>query len=113
MLAQALAVAPGLGSATYLETRVGFRPAAPGGRPLLGPVTGVPGLIIATGLGADGLTMGPHAGGVAARAALGLDPGTDLSPFAPLPSARPRWARSAAATAAGPGLRRAARPHVR
>ena len=84
VLAQALAVAPGLGSATYLETRVGFRPAAPGGRPLLGPVTGVPGLIIATGLGADGLTMGPYAGGIAARAALGLDPGTDLSPFAPL-----------------------------
>ena len=30
VLAQALAVAPGLGAATYLETRVGFRPAGPG-----------------------------------------------------------------------------------
>jgi len=28
--------------------------------------------------------MGPHAGGVAARAALGLDPGVDLTPFDPL-----------------------------
>jgi D-amino-acid dehydrogenase len=84
VLAEALTVAPGLGSATYLETRVGFRPAAPGDRPLLGPVPGVAGLIVATGLGAEGLTMGPHAGGIAARAALGLDPGLDLAPFDPL-----------------------------
>lgn len=84
VLAQALAVAPGLGSATYLETRVGFRPAGPDSRPLLGPVAGVAGLIVATGLGAEGLTMGPYAGGVAARAALGLDPGLDLTPFDPL-----------------------------
>jgi D-amino-acid dehydrogenase len=47
-------------------------------------VTGVTGLIVATGLGAEGLTMGPHAGAVAARAALGLDPGADLTPFDPL-----------------------------
>jgi D-amino-acid dehydrogenase len=84
VLAQALAVAPGLGSATYLETRVGFRPAGPDSRPLLGPVRGVPGLVVATGLGAEGLTMGPYAGSIAARAALGLDPGLDLTPFDPL-----------------------------
>jgi len=84
VLAQALALAPGLGAATYLETRVGFRPAGPDTRPLLGPVAGVPGLFVATGLGAEGLTMGPYAGGVAARAALGLDPGIDLTPFDPL-----------------------------
>jgi len=84
VLAQALAVAPGLDAATYLETRVGFRPAGPDSRPLLGPVAGVPGLFVATGLGAEGLTMGPYAGGVAARAALGLDPGIDLTPFDPL-----------------------------
>ena len=84
VLAEALTVAPGLGSATYLETRVGFRPAGPGGCPLLGPVPGMAGLFVATGLGAEGLTMGPYAGGVAARAALGLDPGLDLAPFDPL-----------------------------
>ncbi len=84
VLAQALAVAPGLDAATYLETRVGFRPAGPDTRPLLGPVAAVPGLFVATGLGAEGLTMGPYAGGVAARAALGLDPGLDLTPFDPL-----------------------------
>lgn len=84
VLAEALTVAPGLGSATYLETRVGFRPAGPGGCPLLGPVPGTAGLFVATGLGAEGLTMGPYAGGVAARSALGLDPGLDLAPFDPL-----------------------------
>ena len=84
VLAEALTVAPGLGSATYLETRVGFRPAGPGDRPLLGPVPGMAGLIVATGLGAEGLTIGPQAGSIAARAALGLDPGLDLAPFDPL-----------------------------
>jgi D-amino-acid dehydrogenase len=85
ILGQALAVAPGLADGTYLETRIGFRPVAPGIRPLLGPVPGLDGLIVATGLGATGLTMGPLAGTLAAQAALGLPPVIDLEPFAPLP----------------------------
>jgi len=85
ILGQALAVAPGLAGGTYLETRVGFRPMGPGPRPLLGPVPGLAGLIIATGLGATGLTMGPLAGSLAAQAALGLPPALDLAPFAALP----------------------------
>ena len=36
VLAEALRIAPGLGPATVIETRVGFRPVAPGIRPLLG-----------------------------------------------------------------------------
>jgi D-amino-acid dehydrogenase len=46
----------------------------------------VAGLVVATGRGAEGLTMGPYAGDVAARSALGLDPGLDLAPFDPLRS---------------------------
>jgi D-amino-acid dehydrogenase len=84
VLAQALAVAPGLSSATHLETRVGLRPAGPDIRPLLGRVSGVAGLVVATGLGASGLTLGPLAGAVAARTALGLDQPIDLTPFDPL-----------------------------
>ena len=84
VLAQALAVAPGLASATHLENRVGLRPAGPDTRPLLGPVSGVAGLVVATGLGASGLTLGPLTGIVAARTALGVDQPTDLSPFDPL-----------------------------
>ena len=83
LLQQALAVAPGLASGTYLETRVGFRPMGPDFRPLLGPVPGIDGLIVATGLGANGLTMGPHAGALAARLALGEPSAIDLTPFDP------------------------------
>jgi len=87
VLANALAVAPGLSAGTYLQTRVGLRPAGPDIRPLLGLVSGVEGLVVATGLGASGLTMGPLAGAVAARLALGLPPGPpafDLASFDPL-----------------------------
>jgi glycine/D-amino acid oxidase-like deaminating enzyme len=83
ILGQALAVAPGLADGTYLETRVGFRPVGPGIRPLLGPVPGLDGLVVATGLGATGLTMGPLAGALAAQSALGLPPVIDLEPFTP------------------------------
>jgi len=84
VLAEALAMAPGLATATYLETRVGFRPMSPDGRPVLGPVPGTDGLVVATGLGPTGLTMGPYAGAIAARLALGEQPGVDLAPFSPL-----------------------------
>jgi D-amino-acid dehydrogenase len=94
ILEQALAVAPGLAAGRYLETRVGFRPIGPDIRPLLGPVSGVDGLVVATGLGATGLTMGPYAGAIAARVALGEPPGVDLTPFDPL---RPAPQPSAAA----------------
>jgi D-amino-acid dehydrogenase len=89
VLGQALAVAPGLASGTYLETRVGFRPMGPDIRPLLGPVPGLDGLVVATGLGASGLTMGPRAGAVAARTALGVPSEVDLGPFDPLRSPAP------------------------
>jgi D-amino-acid dehydrogenase len=84
VLREALTTAPGLATATHLETRVGFRPMSPDGRPVLGPVPGTDGLIVATGLGPTGLTMGPYAGAIAARLALGQPPGVDLAPFSPL-----------------------------
>ena len=46
---------------------------------------GLDGLVVATGLVASGLTMGPLAGSLAAQAALGLPRAIDLEPFAPLP----------------------------
>ena len=89
VLDQALAVAPGLAAASYLETRVGFRPMGPDSLPLLGPVPGVDGLVVATGLGPTGLTMGPYAGAIAAQVALGEQPGIDLTPVDPLRAAAP------------------------
>jgi D-amino-acid dehydrogenase len=94
IMRQALAAAPGLAGARYLETRVGFRPMGPDARPLLGPVSGVDGLVVASGLGANGLTMGPYAGAIAARVALGQPTGIDLAPVDPLRSAEPAAAVS-------------------
>lgn len=82
-LARAVELLPGLRDAAVVETRVGFRPGTGDGLPLLGPLAGVAGLIVATGLGSQGLTLGPYQGAVAAGLALGEEPPFDLSPFRP------------------------------
>ena len=84
VLAEALQVAPGLATATVIETRIGFRPVGPDIRPLLGRVCGMDGVLIGNGLGAAGLTIGPFAGSLLADAALGRAPALDLAPFDPL-----------------------------
>jgi D-amino-acid dehydrogenase len=84
VLADALRVAPGLAGATVRELRVGLRPASPDGDPMLGAVPGCPGLWIATGMGPQGLTLGPYCGSLVADAVLGRPADTDLAPFAPL-----------------------------
>ena len=84
VLANALAVAPGLAEAEMIETRIGFRPMGPEVRPLLGAARGVAGLVIGNGLGAAGLTIGPFAGRLLADVALGRAPELDLAPFDPL-----------------------------
>jgi D-amino-acid dehydrogenase len=65
----ALELAPGLGTATLVETRVGLRPVSSDGLPMIGAV--VPGVHLALGLGAWGLTLGPLFGQLAAADALG------------------------------------------
>ncbi len=84
VLNQALAVAPGLGGAAVVETRIGFRPVGPDARPLLGVARGMAGLVIGNGLGPSGLTIGPYAGRLLAQAALGQSPDLDLAPYDPL-----------------------------
>jgi D-amino-acid dehydrogenase len=81
VLGEALGVAPGLGAATIVETRVGFRPVGPGVRPLLGAVHGMDGLLIGDGLGAAGLTIGPLGGRLLAESVLGVVSLIDISPF--------------------------------
>lgn len=98
VLTEALSAAPGLADATYLETRIGFRPVGPDIRPLLGHVAELPGLIIVNGLGASGLTMGPYVGSLAARLARGETPELDLAPYDPL--RMPTGEREAAAVSA-------------
>lgn len=81
VLREALAVAPGLADTTLVETRIGFRPAGPDSLPLLGDVDGI---VVATGLGPSGLTLGPYVGRLAAAIALHEEPGVDVRPFDPL-----------------------------
>jgi D-amino-acid dehydrogenase len=83
ILEQAFAVAPDLAGATVADVRVGFRPGSRDQLPFLGSVDGVPGLVVATGLGATGLTLGPVVGTIAADVALGRKPPLDLTPYRP------------------------------
>jgi D-amino-acid dehydrogenase len=84
VLSEALRVAPGLGAATMIETRVGFRPSGAGVRPLLGWVRGIEGLVVGNGLGAAGLTIGPFAGRLLADLVTGQPGLLDLAPFDPM-----------------------------
>lgn len=59
---KALMFAPGLIQSTFLETKVGFRPFTPDFLPVFGRIQGRDGLLVANGLGASGLTMGPFIG---------------------------------------------------
>lgn len=83
VLSNALDVAPGLSSGTVQEMRIGFRPMSQDGLPLLGMLDKVKGIVIATGLGASGLTMGPYVGSLAASIAEGKDVDLDLTAYQP------------------------------
>jgi D-amino-acid dehydrogenase len=85
VLNEALRVAPGLGPATLIETRVGFRPVGPDIKPMLGLVPGVEGrLVLGNGLGPSGLTIGPYAGRLLAQLALGEAPELPLDAYDPM-----------------------------
>lgn len=83
VLENALTIAPGLASATVAETRVGLRPLAGGGIPVVGPVPDVAGLFVNAGFGAAGLTMAPAAGAALAQLILTGSSDLDLAGFAP------------------------------
>ncbi|NKE04479.1 NAD(P)/FAD-dependent oxidoreductase [Mesobacillus selenatarsenatis] len=76
-----LKVAPGLADATYLETKVGFRPVAPDFLPIIGAVPGYENLFLANGLGASGLTVGPYLGAQLAKLAAGEDLEIDIEQY--------------------------------
>lgn len=83
VLREATRVAPGLERASLLEVRVGLRPASGDGLPILGPIPGIEGIVLATGHGALGLQLGPFTGKVLADLIQTGDPGpgVDLMPF--------------------------------
>ena len=81
VLTEALRVAPGLAAAEIREIRVGLRPLATDGLPVLGAVPGMRGVFLVTGHGPSGLTLGPYNAKLVAAAMLGKTPETDLGPF--------------------------------
>ncbi|MEH7225451.1 FAD-dependent oxidoreductase [Bacillus sp. JJ1566] len=83
VLTEALEVAPGLEVGTLEEVRIGFRPMGPDILPILGAVDTLEGVIIATGLGASGLTFGPYIGSLAASIILDEEIELDLTPCTP------------------------------
>ncbi|KGX86595.1 oxidoreductase [Pontibacillus litoralis JSM 072002] len=67
ILDKVIAIAPGLGDATYETTKVGFRPYTPDFLPVFGFLPGYEGISLANGLGASGLTSGPYLGAELAK----------------------------------------------
>jgi len=75
--------APGLADATLLEIRVGIRPVAVDGHPVLGPVPGRTNVHVATGYGTDRLLLGAYSAALVAGSMTDevLDP--VAAPFVP------------------------------
>ena len=76
-----LAIAPGLSDSTLLDTRVGFRPVAPGFLPIVGPLPGFENILVANGLGSSGLTSGPYIGSELDKLAVGHETEIDISDY--------------------------------
>jgi sarcosine oxidase subunit beta len=62
MIDAAVQRAPALADASVLTTWTGVRPLTPDGRPILGPVPGVDGLLLNCGWGGVGIILAPVAG---------------------------------------------------
>ncbi|NEU31516.1 FAD-binding oxidoreductase [bacterium LRH843] len=81
ILEKAFMIAPDLVKSELLETKVGFRPVTEGFHPVIGAVPEVEGLLLANGLGATGLTVGPYVGSQLAELALGRKVTIDLTEY--------------------------------
>jgi glycine oxidase len=55
-------IVPGLMQAPVVRTWAGLRPGSPDGLPLVGPVDGIPGLLLAVGHYRNGILLGPMTG---------------------------------------------------
>jgi glycine oxidase len=55
-------ITPGLMQAPVVRTWAGLRPGSPDGLPLVGPVDGIPGLLLAVGHYRNGILLGPMTG---------------------------------------------------
>jgi D-amino-acid dehydrogenase len=83
VLDNALELSPGLATATLLETRVGLRPMATDGFPIIGPLGEHQSIHVATGFGPVGLTVAPYVGDRLAHRLVNDESDTTLDAFAP------------------------------
>ena len=83
ILADAVAMVPGLAKLRLLRAFAGLRTAVVDGLPLVGRAPGGDGLFVATGFEGDGICLGPVMGRAIAHALLGRPVDLDLSPFDP------------------------------
>ena len=81
VMRDAAALFPQLGAVRPLERWAGMIDVTPDEIPVLGPVDGLPGLLIATGFSGHGFGIGPAAGWLMAELAMGRTPLVDLHPF--------------------------------
>lgn len=78
---EALRVAPGLADGTLVDMRVGLRPIADDGLPIIDRVPGHESMIVSTGHGPSGLQLGPWSGLLAAELAMDRQPSSTIEPF--------------------------------
>jgi glycine/D-amino acid oxidase-like deaminating enzyme len=81
VLRDAVELFPQLREVRPVERWAGLIDVTPDEIPVLGPVDGLPGLLIATGFSGHGFGIGPAAGYVTAQLARGQTPLVDLRPF--------------------------------
>jgi len=77
----ATSLVPALSEALFAGSWGGLRPATSTGRPVLGPVEGWEGLLLATGHFRNGVLLSVITGEIISALALGEEPPTDISPF--------------------------------
>jgi sarcosine oxidase subunit beta len=73
---------PGYGEAGLASAWTGVYDVTPDWNPVLGPVAGLPGLIVAHGFSGHGFKLSPAIGRVLAQATLGLPTDVSLAPYA-------------------------------
>ncbi|HYD49550.1 MAG TPA: FAD-dependent oxidoreductase [Terriglobales bacterium] len=82
VLDEAVRLVPPLNRGALTEVRVGLRPLAEDGLPILGRLPGLENVVVATGHGAHGLHLGPYTGKRIADLVCG-EATPDLVPFSP------------------------------
>ena len=81
LLTRAIPVAPVLEEANINEMRVGLRPYTSNSLPVIGRLATHPNVLVANGLGASGLTIGPYLGQELAKLALDQELEIDLNDY--------------------------------